>query len=37
VVARSGQEEAVVNLNIDAAERPEAMLRVDPLHRHRQG
>jgi uncharacterized RmlC-like cupin family protein len=32
VVVRSGQEPIVVNLNIAAAEPPEEVLWIDPVH-----
>jgi uncharacterized RmlC-like cupin family protein len=37
VVVRSGQEAVVINLDIEPAERPEAVFWVDPIHRHPQG
>ena len=37
VVVRSGQEAVVINLEIEAAERPEAVFWVDPIHRHPHG
>jgi uncharacterized RmlC-like cupin family protein len=33
---RSGQEAVVINLDIEPAERPEAVFWVDPIHRHPQ-
>jgi uncharacterized RmlC-like cupin family protein len=36
VVVRSGQEAVVINLDIEPAERPEAVFWVDPIHRHPQ-
>lgn len=34
VLVRSDNEAVVVNLNIDAAEAPETVYWVDPIHRH---
>ena len=36
VVVRSGQEAVVINLDIEPAERPEAVFWVDPIPRHPQ-
>src|SRR5437870_4007239 len=37
VVMRSGEEAVVITLDIEAAERPEAVFWVDPIHRHPHG
>ena len=37
VAVRSGQEAVVINLDIEPAERPEAVFWVDPIHRHPRG
>jgi uncharacterized RmlC-like cupin family protein len=34
VLVRSDQEAIVVNLDIDAAEKPETVAWIDPIHRH---
>ena len=34
VLVRSDQEAVVVNLDIEAAEKPEAVAWVDPIHKH---
>ena len=34
VLVRSGNEAVVVNLDIEAAEQPEAVYWVDPIHKH---
>jgi uncharacterized RmlC-like cupin family protein len=37
VLVRSDNEAVVVNLDIAAAEAPETVLWVDPIHRHPGG
>jgi uncharacterized RmlC-like cupin family protein len=34
VLVRSGNEAVVVNLDIEAVEKPEAVYWVDPIHKH---
>jgi hypothetical protein len=37
VLVRSDQEPVVVNLDIDAVEKPDHVHWIDPIHRHPPG